>query len=184
MVSVQSVHCKKNQNKILICIQFWKPTWNVWKILISKKKTGGPTFSGYSRWFFGSTWPAFVVWFHCPPRPTCHQLVCSLKTVFGVLRPGRTDCNYTWTTCALHQDCLHWNDPGFLWPTGWLYHEVFHSCCLSKWRVYCRGWRNTTGFSMSPRSRIAITTQRKVERHSNNCEARDASQFVEVCIGL
>ena len=32
-------------------------------------------------------------------------------------------------------------------------------------------------FPMSPRSRIAITTQRKVEGH-NNCEAIDARQFL------
>ena len=80
-----------------------------------------------------------VVWFHCPPRPTCHQLVCSLKQCSVFSAQGEPIA----TILGLHVPCIkiayiEWS--WFLVTSGWLYHEVFHYRCLSKWRVYCWGW--------------------------------------------
>ena len=178
MVSVQSVHCKNNQNKILICIHFWTPTWNVWRILISKKnKSRWPHIFRLQPLAFRKYMASICSLIPLPTTPNLPSVgLLFSQTVFGVLRPGRTDCNYTWTTCALHQDCLLYiemilffcdppNDCTMRCSTP----VVFRSeGCIA-------GDEETPPVkAMSPRSRMAITTQRKVEGH-NNCEARDAS---------
>ena len=175
MVFVQSVHCKNNQNKVLICIHFWKPTCNVWKILVSTRKT--------SRWPHNFRLQPLVFRKYmasiCSFKSIAHhaQLAISWFVLSNSVRcspprANRLQLYLDYMCLASRLLTLKWS--WFLVTSRWLYHEVFHYRCLSKWRVYCWGWRNTTGTAMSPRSRIAITTQRKVEGH-NKCEAIDAS---------
>ena len=132
---------------------------------------GGPTFSGYSRWLFGSAWPACVVLIPLPTTPNLPSVGLFSQTVFGVLRPGRTDCNYTWTTCALQQDPV-FCDQRMIVTWGVPLPFSFYM----KGAVY----EETPPVKKCPPDH---GLQRNAERH-NNCEAIVASQFVEVSIGL
>ena len=91
-----------------------------------------------------------------PTTPNLPSVGLFSQTVFGVLRPGRTDCNYTWTTCALHQDCLHWNDPGFLWPPNDCTMRCSTPVVFRSEGCIAGDEETPPVKAMSPRSRIAI----------------------------